>query len=152
MAYLEKGWSVSCVFCNAPSAQADEKHLILYRGHLVFTLLNLFPYNPGHVMIAPYRHLDDLKKLSTDEQHELIQETARTTSLLRQTMHPDGFNIGINQGRAAGAAIEDHLHVHIVPRWNGDTSFMPIMAGTKVIPEELAATYRKLAPAFREAV
>lgn len=101
-------------------------------------------------MIAPYRHLDDLKKLSAEEQLELIQEAARSTSLLRQTMNPDGFNLGINQGKSAGAGVEDHLHLHIVPRWNGDTNFMPIMAETKVIPEDLAATYRKLAPVFRE--
>jgi len=101
-------------------------------------------------MIAPYRHLDDLKKLSAEEQLDLIQEAARSTSLLRQTMNPDGFNLGMNQGKAAGAAVEDHLHLHIVPRWNGDTNFMPIVAATKVIPEALTATYRKLVSVFHE--
>lgn len=101
-------------------------------------------------MIAPYQHLDDLKKLPAEEQLELIQEAARSTSLLRQAMNPDGFNLGMNQGKSAGAGVEDHLHLHIVPRWNGDTNFMPIMAETKVIPEDLTATYRKLAPVFRE--
>lgn len=112
--------------------------------------MNLYPYNPGHIMIAPYRHLDDLGKLTTEEQLELIQEAARSTSLLRETMNPDGFNLGINQGKAAGAGIENHLHLHIVPRWSGDTNFMPILTETKVIPEELAVTYRKLASAFRK--
>lgn len=151
MTYVENAWlSSSCIFCETASTQQDEKNLILYRGQSVFILMNLYPYNPGHVMIAPYRHVDDLNKLTTAEQLELIQEAARSTSLLRQTMNPDGFNLGMNQGKAAGAGVEDHLHLHIVPRWNGDTNFMPIVAATKVIPEELTATHRKLAPIFRE--
>lgn len=100
-------------------------------------------------MIAPYRHLDDLGKLSPDEQLELVQEAARSTRLLRRTMNPDGFNLGANLGKAAGAGIEEHLHLHIVPRWNGDTNFMPVVAGARVIPEHLTATYRKLASLFR---
>src|SRR5574337_747336 len=151
MAYVENAWpSSNCIFCETPSTQQDEKNFILYRGKSVFIMLNLYPYNPGHVMIAPYRHLDYLNKLTAEEQLELIQEAARITLLLRQTMHPDGFNFGMNQGKAAGAGVEDHLHLHIVPRWNGDTNFMPIVAATKVIPEELTATNRKLAPIFRE--
>lgn len=150
MVYVEKAWRSSCIFCEASSTQQDEKNFILHRGKSVFILMNLYPYNPGHVMIAPYQHLDDLKKLPAEEQLELIQEAARSTSLLRQTMNPDGFNLGMNQGKSAGAGVEDHLHLHIVPRWNGDTNFMPIMAETKVIPEDLTATYRKLAPVFRE--
>lgn len=150
MVYVENDWPSRCIFCETASTQQDDKNLILYRGKFVFILMNLYPYNPGHVMIAPYRHLDDLKKLSAEEQLELIQEAARSTSLLRETMNPDGFNLGMNQGKTAGAGIEDHLHLHIVPRWNGDTNFMPIVANTKVIPEELAATYRKLASVFRE--
>lgn len=102
-------------------------------------------------MVAPYRHVDDLGMLSAEEQLELIQEAVRSTRVLRETMNADGFNLGINQGKVAGAGIEDHLHLHIVPRWNGDTNFMPIVGDTKVIPEELAATYRKLAPVFHEA-
>ena len=150
MDYVENAEPSTCLFCDIPSTQHDEKSLILHRGKSVFTLMNLYPYNPGHVMIAPHRHLDDLKKLSAEEQLELIQEAARSTSLLRQTMNPDGFNLGMNLGKAAGAGVKDHLHLHVVPRWNGDTNFMPIVAETKVIPEELTATYRKLAPVFRE--
>lgn len=100
-------------------------------------------------MIAPYRHLDDLGKLAPDEQVELIQEAARCTRVLREAMSPDGFNLGMNQGKLAGAGIEDHLHFHVVPRWNGDTNFMPIVGGTKVISEDLAATYKKLVSLFR---
>lgn len=150
MAYLEKARPPSCLFCETPATEQDEKNLVLYRGKCVFILMNLYPYNTGHVMVAPYRHVDDLGTLSGEEQLELIQEAARSTRLLRETMNPDGFNLGMNLGKVAGAGIEDHLHLHIVPRWNGDTNFMPVVGGTKVIPEGLAATYRKLAPVFRE--
>lgn len=149
MVYVDKEWSSNCILCDIPSSQDDEKYLLLHRGKSVFSLLNLYPYNPGHIMIAPYRHLNDLHKLSDDEQYELIHEAARSTSLLRKTLNPDGYNLGMNLGKAAGAGVEDHLHLHIVPRWSGDTNFMPVVGHTKVIPEALAATYRKLAVAFR---
>lgn len=99
-------------------------------------------------MIAPYRHLGDLQKLSAEEQLELIQEAARSTSILREIMNPDGFNLGMNQGKVAGAGVEHHLHLHVVPRWSGDTNFMPVVAQTKVIPEALTVTYQKLASVF----
>lgn len=150
MEYVEKARSPGCVFCDTSSTEHDEQNLLLCRGRRVFILMNLYPYNPGHVMIAPYRHVDDLGKLSAEEQLELIQEAARSMRLLRGVMNPDGFNLGMNQGKVAGAGIEDHLHLHVVPRWNGDTNFMPIVGQTRVIPEGLAATYQKLAPVFRE--
>lgn len=103
-------------------------------------------------MIAPYRHLGELQRLSADEQLELIQEATRSTTILRETMNADGFNLGMNQGKVAGAGVEHHLHLHVVPRWNGDTNFMPLIADTKVIPEALNATYRKLAPVFWKTV
>lgn len=149
MTYVDKGWSSNCILCDIPSSKDDEKNLLLYRGKSVFSLLNLYPYNPGHIMIAPYRHVNDLHKLSDDEQQELIREAARSTSLLRTTLNPDGYNLGMNLGKVAGAGVEDHLHLHIVPRWSGDTNFMPVTGQTKVVPEALAATYRKLAVAFR---
>jgi ATP adenylyltransferase len=152
MVYVENAWPSGCILCEAPATQQDEKHLILYRGKFVFIQMNLYPYNPGHMMVAPYRHLGNLQALSAEERIELIQEAARSTSLLSETMNPDGFNLGMNQGKAAGAGVEHHLHLHIVPRWNGDTNFMPIVAHTKVIPEELAVTYRKLAPVFYKTV
>lgn len=148
MVYVENIGPSGCLFCEAPASQQDEQNLILYRGKLVFIQMNLYPYNPGHIMIAPYRHLDDLQKLSVEERLELIQEAARSTSILREIMSPDGFNLGINQGKVAGAGVEHHLHLHVVPRWSGDTNFMPVVAQTKVIPEELTVTYRKLASIF----
>ncbi len=149
MTYIEKPRPSSCLFCETARTEHDERDFLLYRGKLVFILMNVYPYNPGHLMIAPYRHLDDLGKLSPDEQGELIQEAARSTRLLRESMNADGFNLGINQGKAARAGIEDHLHLHVVPRWSGDTNFMTIVGDTKVIPEQLAATYRKLVSLFR---
>jgi len=148
MTYIEKAKPSTCLFCEAPLTTHNEKDYLLYRGKSVFILMNLYPYNPGHLMIAPYRHIDDLEKLSPDERLELIQETARSTRVLRESMKPDGFNLGMNQGKVAGAGIEDHLHLHVVPRWNGDTNFMPVVGRTRVIPEGLAATYRKLASLF----
>ena len=114
-----------------------------------FILMNSYPYNPGHLMIAPYRHLDDLSKLAHEEPAELIQEVARGVQALRQIMNPAGFNLGMNVGKVAGAGIEDHLHLHVVPRWSVNTNFMPVVGATKVIPEHPAATYRKLASLFR---
>lgn len=152
MVYVENHGPSGCIFCDAPASQQDEQKLILYRGRTAFIQLNLYPYNPGHVMIAPYRHLGQLQRLSTDEQLELIQEATRSTTILRETMNADGFNVGMNQGKVAGAGVEHHLHLHVVPRWNGDTNFMPLIAETKVIPEALNATYRKLAPVFGKTV
>lgn len=149
MAYVEKVAPVgSCLFCETGGNEQDEQSLVLYRSSFVFIQMNLYPYNPGHLMIAPYRHVATLWELSSDEQHELIRQTARSASLLQQTMNADGFNMGINQGKAAGAGVEHHLHAHIVPRWSGDTNFMPVVAETKVIPEDLTVTYQKLAPVF----
>lgn len=150
MVYVENNGSSGCIFCEASASRQDEKTLILYRGRSVFIQMNLYPYNPGHVMIAPYRHLGELQKLSADEQLDLIQEVTRSTTILRETMNADGFNLGMNLGKVAGAGVEHHLHLHVVPRWNGDTNFMPVIAETKVIPEALSATYRKLAPVFNK--
>jgi ATP adenylyltransferase len=148
MVFVENNGPSDCIFCEAPASRQDEQKLILYRGRSVFIQMNLYPYNPGHVMIAPYRHLGELQKLSADEQFELIQEATKSTTILRETMNADGFNLGMNLGKVAGAGVEHHLHLHVVPRWNGDTNFMPLIAETKVIPEALSATYRKLAPVF----
>ncbi len=149
MTYIEKARPSTCLFCEVPYTENDEKDLLLYRGKSVFILMNLYPYNPGHLMIAPYRHVDDLSKLSHEEQAELIQEAARGVRALRQIMNPGGFNLGMNVGKVAGAGIEDHLHLHVVPRWSGDTNFMPVVGATKVIPQHPAATYQKLASLFR---
>ncbi len=137
-----------CIFCQTPRQNQDEKNLILWRGESCFVMLNLFPYNTGHLLIAPYQHTAQLGELSEKERlqfWELVQEALRA---LRVTMNPDGFNLGMNLGRAAGAGIDAHLHLHIVPRWNGDTNFMPVLDDTKVISESLEETYRKLKPEF----
>lgn len=150
MTYLENAAPIDCIFCHGQASDQDEQLLILYRGKHAFIQMNLYPYNPGHVMIAPYRHLDTPDKLSSEEQLELFRSIAKSTTLLRHCMHPDGFNIGMNVGKMAGAGFEHHLHIHVVPRWNGDTNFMPVVANTKVIPEDLTVTYRKLATIFRQ--
>ena len=136
----EKG----CIFCDKPKEDKDSDNLILYRGESNFVIMNNYPYNPGHLMVAPYRHIADLQGLSAEELYEHFDIVRKSATALRETLNPDGFNIGINMGRVDGAGIEGHIHTHIVPRWQGDTNFMPITAETKVIAEALAATYAKL--------
>lgn len=139
-----------CIFCVKPAAKAvhDRDNLILYRGERCFVILNAFPYNNGHLMVVPYQHESELAALGEDVLGELMQITARCVRLLQEVFHADGFNVGLNQGRVAGAGIEEHLHVHVVPRWNGDTNFMPVLGQTKVLPESLQGTYEKLGPFF----
>ena len=132
------------LFQRLADEEQDEDNLILWRGTQVFVIMNLFPYNNGHIMVVPYRPVTSFDALSADEQLALTQTLDRCLRWLRAALAPDGFNIGINQGEAAGAGIPDHLHLHIVPRWTGDTNFMPVTARTKVIPEALADTYQKL--------
>ncbi len=137
-----------CIFCDLPAAGDDEKSLILARSGLSFALLNRFPYNPGHVLIAPLRHIGDIASITDDEaldMHRLLQGARRA---LEEEMAPHGFNVGMNLGRTAGAGIPDHLHWHVVPRWNGDSNFMPVIGQTKVLPELLAETWTRLTPRF----
>ena len=133
-----------CIFCSKPKARNDRKNYIVGRTRHSFSILNLYPYNNGHMMIVPYRHVDSLTKLNKEEIADLIDLLNRTQELLSDTMNPDGFNIGINVGKAAGAGVKDHIHIHIVPRWAGDANFMSVSASTKVISESLGALYRKL--------
>ena len=133
-----------CIFCKAIQDDQDQKNLVLLRGEECFCILNKYPYNNGHLMIAPKMHKDDFPKLSNSEMLELLTLTRDMKKLLTQKMKPDGFNIGFNLGKAAGAGIEDHMHLHIVPRWNGDTNFMPVIAETKVIPQSLEDLYIEL--------
>ncbi|MGH2368813.1 MAG: HIT family protein, partial [Chloroflexota bacterium] len=121
---------------------------ILHRAELGFVLLNLYPYNSGHLMVAPYAHVGDLASLPPDVGHALFDLTQRAVAALQQEYRPDGFNVGLNLGRSAGAGLPDHLHVHVVPRWHGDTNFMPILAQTKVLPESLDQTWARLRPHF----
>jgi len=140
-----------CIFCSLPRGQADRDNLILWRSRRVFVILNKFPYNPGHLMVVPYTHTAQLDGLVPDELIDLMLELRRALRCLRQAMQPDGYNLGINLGRTAGAGIPGHLHYHVVPRWDGDHNFMPIVAETKVIPQHLVRTYDQLAPFFQAA-
>ena len=136
-----------CPFCVAPK-RSDEDGLILARGALVYAVLNLYPYNSGHLMVVPYRHVSDYTDLDDAETAEFSAFTKRTVEALRAAMSPHGFNIGMNQGVVAGAGIAAHLHQHVVPRWGGDTNFMPIVARTRVLPELLADARADLARAW----
>ncbi len=124
--------------------------LILHRGPRTYVVMNRYPYNNGHLMIVPYRHCADLEQLSAEDSLELMQESQRATRILHREFGAEGFNVGFNLGKAAGAGIAEHVHVHVVPRWVGDTNFMPVLADTKVMPDYLEATYEKLVPFFRE--
>ena len=148
MEYIERPSETGCILCQKPGEQNDEANFILYRGQSNFIILNTFPYNPGHLMIAPYRHTADLQDLTDDEAREHFDIVRKSVELLTRALKPAGFNVGLNIGKVAGAGIEEHLHTHIVPRWQGDANFMPVLSNTKVIPEALAATYKKLKSAI----
>lgn len=141
--------SEECPFCLAPQ-RSDEDALIVYRGELAFVLMNLYPYNSGHLLICPYRHLADYTELTEAERVEVGQLTAEAMRVLRRTAHPDGFNLGMNQGAVAGAGIAAHLHQHVVPRWSGDANFFPIIARTKAVPELLGDARGRLAQAWAQ--
>jgi len=142
--YIRKGEEGGCILCQKPQENNDEANLILCRGQYNFIMFNAFPYNPGHLMIAPYKHTADLQDLTYEEAKDHFDLIKRALALLKEVMKPASFNIGLNIGKVAGAGIADHLHTHIVPRWHGDTNFMPVMFNTKVVSEALADTYRKL--------
>lgn len=137
-----------CIFCDHLAEGDDESAGILWRGSLTFALLNAYPYNTGHLMVAPLRHAGDLAELTSDERAELMELTSRSVDIVRSVMRAEGFNVGVNLGKVAGAGVPGHVHVHVVPRWAGDTNFMPVVGDTKVLPEMLAQTYAKLRPAF----
>jgi len=139
-----------CIFCTQPADDHDEEHYILYRGDYCFMMLNLYPYSNGHLMIAPFEHVSTLELLDAAILAELMEQAKLALHALRLTMNPDGFNMGINQGKVAGAGFAEHVHYHIVPRWNGDTNFMPVLADIKVMPEHLDVVYQKLRSALKE--
>lgn len=148
LAYVTGGQtSQGCIFCEALTS-AEAAPLLLVRGLTCFVILNLFPYNSGHLMIVPNRHVASLAGLSPGERDELMVLTQRAEQAVHEAYRPEGFNIGLNLGRPAGAGIVDHLHVHVVPRWNGDTNFMSVVGQVRVLPEELATTASRLRPIF----
>ena len=148
--YIRSPKHDGCIFCDFPKENRDKERLILYRGKHCFIIMNNYPYNPGHVMIAPYRHVGRWEDLTDYELLEMMQLSQLMIKALKKTMKPQGFNMGVNLGRVAGAGIDDHVHLHIVPRWNGDTNFMPVIADTKVIPESLEEAYDELKKAIDE--
>jgi ATP adenylyltransferase len=157
---LNGGDARGCVFCDAlvgpaPStgsedALFDQSSLIVFRGTTCYVILNLYPYNNGHLMVVPNRHIASLAAATTDELCELIELTRRAELALGEAYSPHGLNMGINLGKPAGAGVLDHVHMHIVPRWSGDTNFMTIVGGTRVLPEELPQTAEKLRPIFEK--
>ena len=146
--YIQAEKPAGCFLCEMPAQDDDTANYILFRGAKNFVILNGYPYNPGHLIVAPYRHIAGLGKLTPEERHEHFDIVSRSTEVLDRVYHPDGLNVGINLGRAAGAGIEDHVHTHIVPRWQGDTNFMTVIADIRVLPDALAAVYQKLAGKF----
>ncbi|MDQ7843587.1 MAG: HIT domain-containing protein [Armatimonadota bacterium] len=146
--YIQAEKSAGCIFCLAAAGIDREDSLVVAHSRRAFVLLNLYPYNSGHVMVAPIRHKAALRDLDDEELLDLSRLVDRTVRVLERVLRPEGYNIGLNLGRAAGAGVEDHLHVHVVPRWVGDTNFMPVLAETKVLPEHLRATRARLAEGF----
>jgi len=142
--YIQMEKPEGCILCDKPKQNNDEPNYILYRGENNFVILNAYPYNPGHLMIAPYRHIASLEELTDEELKEHFEIVRRSTKILREVFNPGGFNLGINLGKVAGAGIDDHFHTHIVPRWQGDTNFTPVIANVRVLPEALSETYHKL--------
>jgi ATP adenylyltransferase len=139
-----------CVFCNAHTANLDEQWLIVQRGVKNFVILNRYPYTAGHVMIVPYAHTADFSGLERDTAAEMMLLSQRVQAALDDLYHPDGFNLGMNLGRSAGAGIDDHLHMHLLPRWTGDTNFMTTVGETRLEPEDLSTTYTKLRKALAQ--
>jgi len=140
----------TCLFCRVISEDKDADNLVLYRGRLAFVIMNLYPYNPGHLMVAPYEHVSELDDVKPDAAAEIMTLTQKCITVLKKAMSPHGFNAGFNLGEIGGASIKEHLHMHIVPRWQGDNNYMPVLSDIRVIPQALAETYQLLAPGFRE--
>jgi len=140
--------AVGCVFCEAAAASDDQKVRIVYRGRLCFVILNTYPYTPGHVMIVPYTHLDELRKLPPGTAHEMMDLSQRMETVLRNLYYPDGVNLGMNIGKAAGAGIAGHIHMHVLPRWVADANFMSVVGETRILPETLDQTWERMTKAL----
>ena len=149
MDLIEKGNPTKgCIFCELPRQRNDRENLILGRTPHTFAILNRFPYNNGHLMVVPDRHVASLASMTSEEQAELMRLTRHAEIALNEAYMPQGLNIGINLGKPAGAGVADHLHVHLVPRWNGDTNFMTVVGNVRVLPEDLSETAKRLRPIF----
>ena len=150
MAYILQSQQKGCFLCDICRAKTDRRNLVLKRGESNFLLLNRYPYNNGHLLVAPYRHVDRLEAMTPAEMAEMMDLAALACKAMRKSMRPDGFNIGLNIGKAAGAGLKDHVHLHIVPRWEGDTNFMPVLGETKVLSNDLRQTYIQLREAIKK--
>jgi ATP adenylyltransferase len=148
-AYILGSDKIGCFLCEKPKDDNDTANFILHRGKSNFIILNSFPYNPGHMLIAPYRHIANLDALTAEEAGEHFQLIKLGLKVLKEVTKPAGFNMGMNLGKVSGAGLDDHIHTHIVPRWQGDTNFMAVTSDTKVVSEGLAATYQKLKDGLR---
>jgi ATP adenylyltransferase len=147
--YVRKALAMkNCIFCDALKADDDRKAAVLFRGRRHFIMLNRYPYTPGHLMIAPCRHLDDFARARPEEAAELAELLRLSLRVLRAGYEPNGFNTGMNIGRSAGAGVAGHYHLHVIPRWNGDSNFMPLVGSTRVFIEDLDTTYARLRPLF----
>jgi len=144
MAYIRREKRPGCIFCEMLEAGDDRVQLILHRNERAFLVLNKYPYNNGHLMAVPYRHVDTLEALTAEEATDMMAEVALGIRALRRASNPEGFNIGVNIGKIAGAGVIDHVHTHVVPRWGGDTNFMPVLADVRLIPQNLNETYAEL--------
>jgi len=147
--YVKKVFKMTgCVFCRSLKMKNDREALILFRGEHNFVMLNKYPYNPGHLMIAPYKHLDSPEKADKASTNEMMDLLKRALQVLRNCYNPQGFNTGMNVGQSAGAGVKDHFHLHVIPRWTGDSNFMPLIGKTKVVIEDLDTAYGQLASLF----
>ncbi|MGI8824670.1 MAG: HIT family protein [Chloroflexota bacterium] len=151
MAYIGRSEpEPGCLFCNTASGNDDDSSLVVHRGAHCFVMLNLYPYNSGHLMVVPYQHVGSFDAVEQETGSELFATAQLAIRAINRVMDPDGYNMGLNQGDISGAGIPDHIHLHLVPRWSGDTNFMPVLSDAKVIPEMLSATAAKLRPVFAE--
>ena len=148
--FSKKNRSKACIFCGVKGKNNDLKRLIVWRGNSCFIVMNLFPYNSGHLMIVPYRHRATFQNLDDRECLELMNGTKVAIKLLQKVFHPEGFNVGANLGRVSGAGVEGHVHLHVVPRWRGDTNFLPVLGDTKLISQDIRSTYQKLKAAVKQ--
>jgi len=149
MTYINEGTEEQgCIFCNRSQENDSREALVVARTQHTLVMLNKYPYNNGHLLLAPKRHERNLSNLSAEEYDDLNEALRRSVNIVRETLHPGGINLGMNLGRCAGAGIEDHLHWHVVPRWEGDTNFMPVVGETRVMPQHLLDSYDRLKPHF----
>jgi len=138
----------TCLFCELPRAGKDEKTLIVHRDKHCFVILNAYPYTSGHVMVVPYQHVDQLQQLALEAAQEMMKLTQKLEGVLRELYHPEGLNLGMNLGKAAGAGIAEHIHMHVLPRWVADANFISVIGETRILPEDLATTYRRIREKF----